>query len=243
MTKPIIFLDLETTGTDIVTDRIIQLAALKTVDSIELAGEEKTVLINPGISIPKEATECHSITDEMVKDKPSFNQYAKSLFEFLNGSDYAGFNIIQFDVPMLSEEFARCSLEWPAKDATFYDAFHVFREKEKRDLTSAVKFYCNETHDGAHDALADVHAARKVMIAQTKIYLDIDTLEKYAAFCTNPNALDLDGKIVLNDNGHAVYGFGKDKGKLVKYNPSFGKWMLSQSFSSNTKNVVRSLIN
>lgn len=242
MSKPIIFFDLETTGTDVVNDRIVQFAAVKTFYSLGDTGTEKNVLINPGRPIPKEASEVHHITDEMVHDKPKFTQYAKGLFSFLEGCDYAGFNIIQFDVPFLSEEFSRCGINWPEKDSVYFDAFHVFREKEKRDLTNAVKFYCNETHEDAHDAMADVRATIKVLFAQTELYEDLNSPEKYSAFCANPNALDLAGKIVLNEQGEAVYSFGKDKGKSVKKNPGFGNWMLGQSFPTNTKNIVRSLI-
>ncbi len=240
--KPIIFFDLETTGVDIVQDRIVQFAALKS-NSLQDAGEEKNVLVNPGKPIPKEASDRHGITDEMVKDKPKFAQYAKGLYEWLSDCDYAGYNIIHFDVPLLSEEFSRCSIDWPSKDAAFYDACHVFREKEKRDLTNAMKFYCNETHEDAHDALADVRVTKKVMLAQSQFYEDLSTPEKYAAFCVIPGALDMAGKIVVNEQGEAVYNFGKDKGKSVKKNPGFGQWMLNQSFSTNTKNIVRSLIN
>lgn len=240
MSKPIVFIDAETTGTDVVNDRIVQLAVLKTIDFN--VSEQKEALFYPGIPIPKEATDVHGITDDMVKDKPKFEQYAASLYQYLKDCDYAGFNILQFDVPILSEEFGRCGIDWPSKDVCFFDSFHVFREKEKRDLTAAVKFYCNESHDGAHDAMADVHAAMKVMKSQMLLYPDVDSIEKYASFCKNPKALDLAGKIVLNDNGHAVYGFGKDKGKVIKYNPSFGKWMLTQNFPTNTKNVLKALI-
>lgn len=241
MSKPIIFIDCESTGTDVVTDRIIQLAIIK-VDSLTDVGEEKNILINPGMEIPKESTAVHGITTEMVKDKPKFNQYAVSIHNYLSGCDFAGFNIIQFDVPMLAEEFARVGLDWPSKDSAFFDAFHVFREKEKRDLTSALKFYCKEDHVDAHDALGDCRATKKIIIAQLSRYEDLNTEDKYAAFCKNPNALDLAGKIVLNDQGEAVYNFGKDKGRSVKSFPDFGRWMLKQSFATNTKNIVRSII-
>lgn len=243
MTAPLIFIDVETTGTDVVLDKIVQLAALKVTNGIGEPGEEKKVLINPGIPIPAAATEVHGITDEMVNYEPTFSRYAKALFDFLNNCNYAGFNIIQFDIPLLSEEFARCGIEWPAKDALFFDAFHVFREKEKRDLTGAMKFYCQRDHAGAHDAMADVKATQCVMLAQIALYEDLDSEDKYSDFCKIPNALDLAGKIILNDQGKAVYNFGKDKGKGVKENPGFGKWMLNNSFSTNTKNIVRSLIN
>ena len=241
--KPIIFFDLETTGTDIVNDRIVQFAAIKTIENTLVYDATKNVLINPGKPIPKEASDVHGITDEAVKDKPKFAQYAKGLFEFISGCDYGGYNIIHFDVPLLSEEFARCGIDWPAKDAQYFDACHVFREKEKRDLSGAMRFYCNESHEDAHDALADVKASIQVLRAQAERYEDLNSPDKYAAFCVIPGALDLAGNIVLNEKGEAVYNFGKDKGKSVRLNPGFGQWMLNQSFSTNTKNIVRSLIN
>lgn len=143
---------------------------------------------------------------------------------------------------MLSEEFARCGYLWPSPGTKFYDAYVVFREKEKRDLSGAMKFYCGYEHNNAHDALADVHATHLVMIKQMKQYDDLKSLEEYADFSTNANALDLAGKIILNEDGVAVYSFGKDKGKSVKHYPSFGNWMLGQSFPANTKNIVRLLI-
>lgn len=242
MTKPIIFFDLESTGPDAVQDRIVQFAAVK-----DIAGGATTadfnVLINPGKPILPSAIEVHGITEEMVKDKAPFCELSKELFQYMDGCDYAGYNIIQFDVPMLSEEFARCGMNWPAPGARFLDAFHVFREKEKRDLTAAVRFYTGRNHESAHDAYGDVLATRAVLMAQMEQYEDVRDVEKYAAFCANPNALDLAGKIILNEQGEAVYSFGKDKGKSVKKFPSFANWMLTQSFPTNTKNIVQSLIN
>lgn len=200
------------------------------------------MLINPGRPILPSAVEIHHITEEMVADKPKFCDISRELFSFIDGCDYAGHNIIQFDVPMLSEEFGRCGIVWPSADARFLDTLHVFREKEKRDLAGAMRFYLGLSHEDAHDALADVKATKMVLVAQMEKYADLGGVDSYCAFCSNPNALDLAGKIVLNESGEAVYSFGKDKGKSVKKFPGFGQWMLNQSFSANTKNLVRSLI-
>lgn len=243
MSRPIIFFDLETTGPDIVADRAVQFAAVKLTGDLSLSGEERNMLINPEKPILASAVEIHHITDQMVTGKPTFCEVSGELFSFLDGCDYAGYNIIHFDVPMLSEEFARCGMVWPSPDARFLDALHVFREKEKRDLAGAMRFYLGLGHEGAHDALADVKATKMVLVAQMAKYRDISSVDSYCTFCSNPNALDMAGKIVLNDKGEAVYSFGKDKGKSVKQFPGFGQWMLNQSFSSNTKNIVRSLIN
>jgi len=240
--RPIVFIDVETTGTDVTVDRIVQLAAIKTINGINEIIDEKKITINPGCPIPSAASEIHGITDDDVKDKPSFAQYAKAVFDFFYNCDYAGFNIRLFDIPILSEEFSRCGLAWPDPDAQILDAFHVFREKEKRDLASAFKFYCNEDLQGAHDAFEDIKATRLVMIAQCSKYDDLCTIEQFLSFCKIPNALDLAGKIVLNDQGEAVYNFGKDKGKVIKQNPGFGKWMLGQNFPSNTKNILKTIL-
>lgn len=242
MSKPIVFFDLETTGPDIVVDKAVQFAAIK-VSADMLDGEELNMLINPGKPILPSAIEIHHITEEMVSGKPQFCEVSKELFAFMDNCDYAGYNIIHFDVPLLSEEFARCGLTWPAPNARFLDALHVFREKEKRDLAGAMRFYLGLGHEDAHDALGDVKATRLVLMAQMRKYQDLASIDSYSTFCANPNALDLAGKIVMNVKGDAVYSFGKDKGKSVKLFPGFGQWMLTQSFSTNTKNIVRSLIN
>jgi len=239
--KPIITLDTETTGTDVAIDRVIQLACMK-VSFDGTATVTKNILINPGIPIPKQATEIHGITDEKVAGLPGFSQYAKALFEFLKDSDYAGFNLIQFDVPILSEEFARCGIEWPLPGTKYYDAFHVFREKQKRDLAAALFFYCGVAHSEAHDAMGDVKATWEVIKAQMDWYDDIRDFPEYAKFCENPKALDLAGKIVLNDEGIAVFSFGKNEGLSVKGNRRYAEWMLTANFSTNTKNIIRTLL-
>lgn len=242
--KPIVFFDLETTGVEITKDKAIQLAAIKVnPETFEEIGEPKNILFNPGIPIPAAASEVHGIFDHHVTLQPPFKAYAKAIAEYLDGCDYGGFNIKQFDVPLLAEEFAACGITWPAPDAKYLDALHVFREKEKRDLGSAVMFYCNEVHKDAHDALGDVRGTIAVVKGQMARYSDLSTLAAFGAFCENPNALDLAGKVLLNEQGVAIYGFGKDKGKTIKENPGYAQWMISKGgFATNTVNVLKGIL-
>lgn len=240
--RPIVFFDLETTGTNTVTDRIVQIAAVKLFTSFEDEGEEKMTLVNPGVPIPAAAAEVHKITDDMVRDAPRFSQLAKSLFAYLDGCDLAGFNITRFDVPLLAEEFARCDIRWPARGVQFFDAQHVFRLKEERTLSAAMRFYCQQTHEEAHDALGDVRATIRVMQAQTRLYEDLATPDAYAAFCTDPNAMDLTARIVRNAEGVPCWNFGKHAGSPVKSEPGFATWLLKQDFPSDTKALVRQIM-
>lgn len=245
MGKNIAFIDLETTGTDFVADRIVQVAVAIMDPDTGAPYQVKEALINPGRPIPNEATEVHGINDQMVAGRPTFAAIAKSLFVFLEGSDVGGFNVINFDVPFLAEEFARCSIDWPAPGTLFFDPYQIFATKERRDLTGAVRFYLDRPHEGAHGALADVLASVEVLKAQMNKYPDLDELPKVAAFCQGTEKrLDLAGKIILNAQGVAVYSFGKSKGESVIENPGFAMWMLKpeQNFPENTKKVVRKLL-
>lgn len=235
--------DLETTGTDTVTDRIVQIAAWKLDKNLSEAFPIKAMLINPGRPIPPEATAVHKITDEMVKDAPTFPQIAKAFHEFLSDCNLAGFNILNFDVPLLSEEFARCNIIWPAEGTVFLDAYKIFALKEKRDLAGAAKFYLNASHEDAHDAGADVVMTRDVLVAQLLKYNeDFPDLESVHKFCVG-NMVDIAGKLIRLDDeaGTIVYNFGKDKGKGVKANPGFANWMLNQSFPTETKQIIRKI--
>jgi len=241
--KLIVILDLETTGTDIVRDRIVQFAGLRFDHDFIAPSQKIDILINPEMPISANATAVHGLTDQHVVLKDIFKEQAQLLFDFLDGADYGGFNHIQFDIPLLSEEFGRHGYAWPKPGTKFLDAIRVFKGKEKRDLPAALQFYCQIDHEGAHNALADIIATHKVILAQMRKYEDVADPDQYAAFCTDDRALDLAGKIVLDDNGVAVYSFGKDKGKSVIMNPGFGQWMLKNDFPTNTKNIVRALIN
>lgn len=238
MEKPIVFIDIETTGKDVLKDRIVQIATRKAED------KARKYLINPGIPIPEEAEEIHGISNEMVKDKPLFKQIAKGLLEYLDGCDVAGFNILDFDLPLLDEEFRRAGLVWQTNDINFFDSCRIFRNMEKRDLEAAVKFYTGKEHTGAHDAAADIAATEDVFFAQLNKYPDLKEMDRVelAIFCAGGWRLDLAGKIVLNESNQPVYSFGKSKGKLVTEDLGFANWMLKSDFPSNTKEVVKRII-
>jgi DNA polymerase III subunit epsilon len=242
--KPIVFLDLETTGTNTSKDRIVQIGAIKAEPTLLKILAQKETLINPMIPIPKEATDIHGITDEMVKDAPTFAQISKSLHEYLLECDYAGYNILTFDVPMLSAEFERCGLIWPLPGSYFIDAMVIFREKEKRDLAAAVTFYTGKTLEGAHGAVADCKGTLEVLRGQIERYPDLSGLDVPGLhkFCMG-NRVDLAGKLIRNEAGDVVYGFGKDIGKPVQKNPGFANWMLGQDFPIETKRIIREILN
>lgn len=242
--KPLIFFDLETTGVQLESDRIVQIAATKVSRDLKTVHDRKNVILNPDMPIPAEATEVHGITDEMTKDAPYFKQISKGLYTFMEGCDLAGFNILNFDVPLLGEEFGRCQIEWPAAGTIFIDVYKIFAEKEKRDLAGALKFYKGITHETAHTADGDVDATVDVFIEQLARYEDLGamTLEQIADFCMPEKRLDLAGKIILNEQGVAVFSFGKDKGKPVRESVGFANWMLKGNFPENTKNVVRRIL-
>lgn len=238
ITKPIVFFDLETTGVDLANDRIVSIGTVKWMP--DGTTEESNTLVNPEVSIPKEATEVHKITNEMVKDAPAFKEIAKGLYAFFNDCDIAGFNCTNFDIPILSEAFLRCDINFPQKEARFIDVSNIYRKKEARTLSAGYKFYCGKELSGAHDALADTKATYEVFIAQLNKYPELRDVDAAAEYCKVDNRADLAGKIVMNENGEYIYNFGKSKGKSIKDEPSFAEWMLKQQFiTQNTKMVVR----
>ncbi len=252
MNEHIAFIDLETTGLELESARIVQLSTFK-IATVELlrpvidtaSVEQKTYLVNPGIPIPKEASDVHGITDEMVRNKPPFSAYSKGLLGFLDGCDLAGYNVINFDIPLLAEEFARCGIDWPAPGYNVLDACTIFREKEPRDLSGAVRFFCGRELEGAHGADADAMASFEVLFAQLNKYDDLRAMTpaEISEFCGTNKRLDLAGKIELNDRGQPFYTFGKAKGKEVQADRGFGEWMLKQTFfTTNTKRVLRRIL-
>ena len=244
--RDIIFFDTETTSVDIASAKIVQLAARKysRIDMTPIS-DLKKYLFNPGIPIPPEVTEIHGITNEMVKEEPMFAQRARGIYEFFKGCDVAGHNVVGFDVPLLAEEFDRCGINWPDEpEMMMLDTYAVFREMEPRDLTAALKFYCGETLEGAHDAGNDVEAAAKVFMGQLSRYPQIEDNRAFHEIGQGKQKrLDLAGKIALDDQGNAVYTFGKGKGNKVLEDKGFGHWMLKQDFiTRNTKKVLLELI-
>lgn len=242
----IAFIDLETTGVDLEKDRIVQIGATKTEPDLKTIIDKRTILINPGIPIPAGATAVHGITDEMVHGQPFFKQIAKSLFGWLDGCELGGFNITNFDIPLLSEEFDRAGIVWPAagRRPLIFDSCRIYHDREKRDLSAAAKFYCDIDHTDAHDAGADVSVTIDILAAQLLFYPDLKSmsLQELSKLSLPDNRIDLAGKLELNEQGVPVYAFGKDRGKSIRENIGFANWMLKQPFPADTKRHLRKIL-
>ena len=247
MTKPIVFLDIESTGTDPVNDRIIEIALCKFEDlSSEKPYETYSTYVNPGRPIPEDVTrECHGITDAMVATAPSFRDISKTIQDFLAGCDIGGFGVNLFDTSILWEEFYRVAIEWDLSGVSVLDAGVIFRKKEPRTLTAALKFYCGEKHEGAHGALADVLASQKVLRTQLETigYEELAEMSRadLAAYSLLSPRFDLAGKIGIDKDGDPIYLIGnpETRGTKVKDNPGMAEWMLARDFPTQTKQVLR----
>lgn len=236
--KPIVFFDLETTGIDITHDRIVEISFIKVMpDGTEV---ERTRRVNPGIPIPAEATAVHGISDEDVKNEPSFKQLARDLANQLTGCDLAGYNSNRFDIPMLDQEFQRAGVKFDFSKARFVDVQTIFHKKEQRTLSAAHIFYCGEPFDGAHGALADTRATLNVLKGQLDRYPDLpNDVEELAKFSRMNRNVDFMGRLVLNDDDKPVVNFGKYKGRLaeevLRKDPSYYDWIMKGDFAQNTK--------
>lgn len=240
--NPLVFFDLETTGINVTHDRIVEISFLK----VHPNGKEeiKSRRINPEMPIPPQSTAIHGITDEDVKDCPTFRQVARSLADHLEGCDLAGFNSSRFDVPMLAEEFLRAGVDFDMSKRKFVDVQIIFHKKEQRTLEAAYTFYCHKKLENAHSAEADVLATYEVLKSQLERYADltndIEILSKdYSSFNNN---VDFAGRIIYDEKGIEVFNFGKHRGKPVseifKKEPSYYSWMMNGDFPLNTKQVL-----
>ncbi|HBF95268.1 MAG: 3'-5' exonuclease [Bacteroidales bacterium] len=240
--NPLVFFDLETTGINITKDRIVEISLLK----VHPNGKEeiKSRLINPEMPIPAQSTAIHGITDDDVKDSPTFKQVAKSLADMLEGCDLAGFNSSRFDVPMLSEEFLRAGVDFDMSKRKFVDVQIIFHKKEQRTLEAAYKFYCDKELQNAHSAEADTIATYEVLKSQLDRYPDLENdvaflSKEYSSFNNN---VDFAGRIIFDDKGVEVFNFGKHKGKpvvqVLRNEPSYYSWMMDGDFPLNTKQVL-----
>ena len=238
LTCPVVFFDLETTGTDINKDRIVEICYLKVWPN----GNEDahTMRINPGMHIPEESSQVHGIYDDDVKDCPTFKEVAKNIAKDFEGADIAGFNSNRFDVPLLAEEFLRADVDIDLARHRFIDVQVIFHKKEQRTLSAAYQFYCGKNLEDAHTALADTRATYEVLKAQLDKYPDLQNdmkfLSDYSSFTKN---VDFAGRMVYDDNGAEVFNFGKYKGQLVKdvlaKDPGYYSWILNSEFTLNTK--------
>lgn len=242
LNKPICFFDLETTGTNPGKDRIVEIAVLK----LDINNQKKEMVwrVNPECPIPEEASSVHGITDEMVKDQPIFKHFSKEIFNFIEGCDLGGYNIDKFDLPLLVEEFIRSGIDVSSfVKVKTVDVQTIFFKKEPRDLSSALKFYCNKDHGNAHTALDDTIATYEVLLSQLDKYDDLEPSVDFLSTLTRRNKnIDFAGRIIEDDNGDAIFNFGKHKGKKVKEvlskEKGYYSWMMNSDFPEYTKKVI-----
>ncbi|MCX6297756.1 MAG: 3'-5' exonuclease [Bacteroidetes bacterium] len=245
LTRPIAFIDLETTGINITTDRIVEIAIVKILQDGEKQVKRK--LINPLMPIPQSSSDIHGITDLMVKDAPSFKQVANEIKQFIEGADLGGYNSNRFDIPMLLEEFLRVGIDYTLEGKRLVDVQKVFHMMEQRTLGAAYKFYCQKTLEGAHGAEADATATWEVLEAQIERYPQIgDTVESIVKFTGEDDLVDLARRFV-KDKGIEVFNFGKHKGKpvaqVLKEEPQYYDWMMKGDFPINTKQKLTEMFN
>jgi DNA polymerase-3 subunit epsilon len=244
LTKPICFFDLETTGVNITTDRIVEIAILKVHPNGK--EESKTWLINPEMVIPKEVIAIHGITNEDVADKPTFKEVAKDVYNMIKDSDLGGFNSNRFDIPLLAEELLRAEVDFDMKNRVAVDVQTIFHKMEQRTLGAAYKFYCEKELVGAHGAEADTRATFEVLKAQIAKYEEIENDTKFLAeFSSRKQFADFAGFIVFNKKGEECFSFGKHKGKLVsdvlESEPGYFGWLLNADFPLYTKKVLTAI--
>ncbi|GHU67797.1 DNA polymerase III subunit epsilon [Bacteroidia bacterium] len=242
--NPIIFFDLETTGINIVSDRIVEISYLK----VSPNGDEdsKTRRINPEMPIPPESTAVHGISDEDVKDCPTFKSIAKSLAAQIEGCDLAGYNSNRFDIPLLAEEFLRADMDIDLMKRKFVDVQTIFHKKEQRTLSAAYKFYCDLDLENAHTAEADTKATYEILKAQLDRYSDLQNdiqfLSEYSAFTNN---VDFAGRVVFNDKKQEIINFGKYKGRLaeevLREDPGYYSWIMQGDFPLHTKKIFTTI--
>lgn len=236
--------DIESTGLDVSQDQIVEISLLK----ISPSGEESrlTLRINPEIEISKESSEIHGITKEDLKDAPTFKEAADQIARFIDQSDLAGFNSNKFDIPMLAEEFLRVGHTFDMRARKFIDVQNIFHKMEQRTLVAAYKFYCDKDLLNAHSAEADVDATFEVLKAQVERYEELENnMEFLAEFSTHNKfkIIDFAGRLAENEEGQAIYNFGKHKGKTIeevdKNEPGYYGWMMNGNFPRYTKAVLK----
>ena len=239
--NPIIFFDIESTGLSVSHDRIVEICAVKVFPNGDR--EIKTRRINPTIPISEEARKIHGISNEDVKDCPTFKQIAKSLADWMKGCDFAGYNSFKFDLPILAEEVLRAGVDFDFRKRKMIDVQNIFHKMEQRTLVAAYKFYCDKDLENAHSAEADTIATLEVLEAQLDRYPDLKNDVGYLAdFSRRSRFADYAGRIVYDDSDRPVFNFGKHKGKLVtevlKTEPSYYSWMMDGDFALDTKKVL-----
>ncbi|MBQ5783586.1 MAG: 3'-5' exonuclease [Bacteroidales bacterium] len=240
--RPIVFFDIESTGLNVATDRIVELCVVKVLPNGDT--EIKTRRVNPTIPISPEAQAVHGISNDDVKDCPTFKSIAKSLANYLEGCDFAGYNSLKFDIPMLAEEFLRADIDFDFRKKHLVDVQNIFHKMEQRTLSAAYKFYCEKELENAHSAEADTVATYEILKAQLDRYPQTlqNDVKMLAEFSTKSKMVDYAGRIVYNDKDVPVFNFGKHKGKPVTEvfasEPSYYSWMMNGDFTLDTKKIL-----
>ncbi|MGB4837528.1 MAG: 3'-5' exonuclease [Saprospiraceae bacterium] len=257
--KEIVFFDIESTGLNVLKDRILQIALIKYSKDQDLP-LELFLMINPGIPISEEAYAVHGISNEMVRNKPTFNQVGKEIFDFIGNADIAGYNSDRFDVPMLMEEFHRIGFEFDISQRRLIDIQKIFYKMEPRTLKAAYKLYCNGDLTDAHDALADARATVEVFKGQIKRYENVDYVDgdgfthpapikndiaSIADFISDDSMLDVTQRLKYNAKGEVIFNFGKYTGQVVaqvfKSEPNYYHWIMEKDFSAQVKQIVKKI--
>ncbi len=243
--KPLAFIDLETTGTNLGSDRIVEIAIVKI--NRDHTRQVKRKLINPEMPIPASSSEIHGITDEMVKEAPVFRQVANELKQFLDNCDLGGYNSNRFDIPLLVEEFLRTGIEFDMSNRKLVDVQRIFHLMEQRTLSAAYKFYCNKALDGAHSAEIDATATWEVLAAQLERYPQLgDTVDTIVKFTGEEQLVDFARRFIMV-NGVETFNFGKHKGRpvadVLKAEPQYYDWMMKGDFPLHTKQKLTEILN
>jgi DNA polymerase-3 subunit epsilon len=238
LTKPIAFIDIEATGSNPATDRIVEIAIIKYLT--DGTRNVKRKLLNPQMPIPQVVVDIHGITDEMVKDAPTFKQAAHEIKQFLVGCDISCYNAYRLDMPLLVEEFIRAGVEFEMKGRKLVDVQKIFHQMEQRTLSAAYKFYCNKTIENAHSAEADAAATAEILDAQLARYPQLgNTLDSVLKVIGEDPIIDFARRFVYDDKGVEIFNFGKHKGRAVadvlKAEPQYYDWMMRGEFPMNTK--------
>jgi DNA polymerase-3 subunit epsilon len=236
--KPLAFMDIEATGSNVATDRIVEIAIVKHLPDASRSVKRK--IINPQIPIPPSITEIHGITDEMVQNAPPFKQVAQEIKQFLDGCDLACYNAYRLDIPLLVEEFLRADVDFDVRSRKLIDVQKIFHTMEQRTLTAAYRFYCNKSLEGAHGAEADAAATAEILFAQLERYPqlgnNVDTIIKAIG---EDNIIDFARRFTYDDKGIEIFNFGKHKGRpiadVLNAEPQYYDWMMRGEFPMNTK--------
>jgi DNA polymerase III subunit epsilon len=246
LNRAVAFIDLETTGVNLSTDRIVEIAIVKLLP--DGTRQTKRKLINPQMPIPSSSSDIHGITDEMVKDAPTFKQAGNEIKQFLENSDLGGYNSNRFDIPMLMEEFLRAEMDVDLTGRKMIDVQHIFYQMEPRTLSAAYKFFCQKELENAHSAEVDINATIEVFEAQIERYPQLGTtVESVLGVIGEEKIVDYARRFIFDDKGVEVFNFGKYKGKSVcdtlRYEPQYYDWMMKGDFPMHTKKKLTELFN